>query len=171
MRLYDPLERELPDLGLLVMQDAETGEQLFVDTHDGGFRKRFAAVAERRERELRTAFARAGVDCLELATDGDLVDAILRFADLRKRRSRLVRRRRAARTPGARRMIFLWPEVLWLLFALPLLVALYVWLLRPQERSRGALRQPQHGEGGDRRGRSAGAATCRRRCCCSRSRR
>jgi len=89
VRLYDPLERELPDMGMLLMQDSETGEQLFVDTHDRGFRKRFASVAERRERELRTALARAGVDCLELATDGDLVDAVMRFADLRKRRSRL----------------------------------------------------------------------------------
>jgi uncharacterized protein (DUF58 family) len=90
VRLYDPLERELPDMGMLVMQDSETGEQLFVDTHDKGFRKRFATVAERRERELRLALSRAGVDCLELATDGDLVDALMRFADLRKRRSRLV---------------------------------------------------------------------------------
>jgi uncharacterized protein (DUF58 family) len=89
VRLYDPLERELPDMGMLVMQDSETGEQLFVDTHDKGFRKRFASVAERRERELRTALARAGVDCLELATDGELVDALMRFTDLRKRRSRL----------------------------------------------------------------------------------
>jgi uncharacterized protein (DUF58 family) len=89
VRLYDPLERELPDMGMLLMQDSETGEQLFVDTHDKGFRKRFASVAERRERELRLALSRAGVDCLELATDGDLVDAVMRFADLRKRRSRL----------------------------------------------------------------------------------
>ena len=37
VRLYDPLEMELPDLGLLVMRDAETGEQLFVDTHDRSF--------------------------------------------------------------------------------------------------------------------------------------
>lgn len=89
IRLYDPLEMELPDLGLLVIQDAETGEQLFVDTHDRGFRKRFAALAERREQELRSAFRRAGVDALELSTDDDLVDAILRFADLRRRRSQL----------------------------------------------------------------------------------
>ena len=89
VRLHDPLESDLPDLGLLLFRDAETGEQLFVDTHDKGFRKRFASVAERRERELRLALSRAGVDCLELATDGDLVDALMRFADLRKRRSRL----------------------------------------------------------------------------------
>jgi uncharacterized protein (DUF58 family) len=89
VRLYDPMERDLPDMGLLVMQDAETGEQLFVDTHDRGFRERFAAAAQKRETELRSAFRSAGVDTLELATDDDLVDAILRFADLRKRRSQL----------------------------------------------------------------------------------
>jgi uncharacterized protein (DUF58 family) len=89
VRLYDPLEMELPDLGLVVMRDAETGEQLFVDTHDGAFRERFAAAAQRRESELRSAFTQAGVDALELSTNDDLVDAILRFADLRKRRSQL----------------------------------------------------------------------------------
>ena len=89
VRLYDPLEMELPDLGLLVVQDAETGEQLFVDTHDRGFRKRFVAAAERREQALRSVFQQARVDALELATDGELVDAIMRFADLRKRRSQL----------------------------------------------------------------------------------
>ena len=89
VRLYDPLENELPDLGLLTMQDAETGEQLFVDTHDRGFRKRFVKAAENREQALRTAFTYAGVDALELCTDDDLADTILRFADMRKRRSRL----------------------------------------------------------------------------------
>jgi uncharacterized protein (DUF58 family) len=91
VRLYDPLEMELPDLGLLVMRDAETGEQLFVDTHDRAFRERFAAAAQRRESALRSAFAQAGVDALELSTNDDLVDAILRFADLRKRRTQLAR--------------------------------------------------------------------------------
>ncbi len=89
VRLYDPLEMELPDLGLLVVQDAETGEQVFVDTHDKRFRKRFTAAAERREKAIRAAFSDAGVDALELSTGDDLVDTILRFADLRKRRSRL----------------------------------------------------------------------------------
>ena len=89
VRLHDPLEASLPDLGMLVVQDAETGEQMFVDTHDRSFRKRFAAAAERRERELRAGFRAAGVDTLELSTDDDLVDAIRRFADIRKRRSRL----------------------------------------------------------------------------------
>jgi uncharacterized protein (DUF58 family) len=89
VRLFDPLEMGLPDLGLLVLQDAETGEQLLLDTHDRAFRQRFAAGAERRRMALRTTFSEAGVDALELCTDDDLVATILRFADLRKRRSRL----------------------------------------------------------------------------------
>ena len=89
VRLHDPLEASLPDLGMLVVQDAETGEQIFVDTHDKAFRKRFAAAAERREHTLRAAFRDAGIDALELSTDDDLIDAIRRFADMRKRRSRL----------------------------------------------------------------------------------
>jgi len=88
VRLYDPLESELPDLGLVPFRDAESGEQVLVDTSDPGFRARFAAAAERREARLRKGFADAGVDVLELSTEDDLVDSIRRFAELRKRRSR-----------------------------------------------------------------------------------
>ncbi|CAN5332546.1 DUF58 domain-containing protein [soil metagenome] len=88
VRLLDPLELELPDLGLIPIRDAETGEQLLVDTHDAGFRRRFARIAAQREADLRQTLARAGVDTLELSTDDDLADAILRFTDLRKQRSR-----------------------------------------------------------------------------------
>jgi len=89
VRLTDPMELELPDIGLVVMQDAETGEQLTVDTHDRAFRRRFAEAATRRENELRESLAEAGVDCLELATDEPLDVALLRFTQLRKRRSQL----------------------------------------------------------------------------------
>jgi uncharacterized protein (DUF58 family) len=89
IRLYDPLEMKLPDIGGVLMQDAETGEQIWVDTHDAGFRRRFAAVAAKREQALRSALADAGVDTLELSTEDDLAGSILRFADLRKRRSQL----------------------------------------------------------------------------------
>jgi uncharacterized protein (DUF58 family) len=89
VRLFDPLEMDLPDLGFVLMRDAETGEQLFVDTHDRSFRRRFAALAATHEQDLRFAFGQAGVDALELSTNDSLVDAILRFADLRKRRRQL----------------------------------------------------------------------------------
>jgi uncharacterized protein (DUF58 family) len=86
VRLTDPLEVRLPDLGLLTFQDAENGDQLFVDTHDKGFRARFAAAAQAREEELMTAFQNAGVDALELSTEDDVADAVLRFADMRRLR-------------------------------------------------------------------------------------
>ena len=89
VRLVDPLELDLPDLGLLTMRDAETGEQVLVDTHDAGFRRRFARIAAQREAELRQGFTRSGVDVLELSTDDDLVQAVVRFTDMRKRRARL----------------------------------------------------------------------------------
>ena len=89
VRLVDPLERELPDLGLMTLRDLESGEQLLVDTHDAGFRQRFAAAAARREHALRQALARAGVDTLELSTEGELGEAIVRFVELRRQRSRL----------------------------------------------------------------------------------
>ena len=89
VRLCDPLERELPDLGMVVMQDAESGEQLFVDTHDKGFRKRFAKVAAEHEAALREALSSAGVDCLELSTHEPIDDALLRFSRMRKQRSQL----------------------------------------------------------------------------------
>ena len=89
VRVLDPLELELPDLGLLTLRDAETGEQLLVDTHDKAFRHRFARIAAQREAQLREGLAQAGVDTLELATDGDLVDALVRFVDMRRRRARL----------------------------------------------------------------------------------
>jgi uncharacterized protein (DUF58 family) len=88
VRLADPFDRQLPEIGVVPLQDPETGEQIFVDTHDKGFRKRFAALAARREIDLRAAFVKAGVDVLELATDDDLVEAVVRFAELRKRRRR-----------------------------------------------------------------------------------
>jgi uncharacterized protein (DUF58 family) len=88
VRLHDPLERQLPDLGLLLMQDAESGEQLYVDTGDARLRARFAAAAARRDEALGAAFAQAGVDALELSTAEPLLDTVLRFADARKRRGR-----------------------------------------------------------------------------------
>src|SRR5512136_2041050 len=62
VRLSDPRETELPDMGLVVMEDAETGEQLYVDTHDRKFRRHFHEMAQRRETELSLAFRHARVD-------------------------------------------------------------------------------------------------------------
>jgi uncharacterized protein (DUF58 family) len=86
VRLFDRREIELPDVGPLIMEDAETGEQLYVDTHDKRFRQRFREAAERREATLRDAFRRSGVEAVSMSTDEDLVAAIVRMAKLRQRR-------------------------------------------------------------------------------------
>ncbi|MEW6086126.1 MAG: DUF58 domain-containing protein [Chloroflexota bacterium] len=84
VRLFDPREEELPDVGMVVMEDAETGAQMFVDTHDLKFRKKFFAAAQQREQNLNAAFKRAGVDVLPLSTEDDIVRSIVRFAKQRQ---------------------------------------------------------------------------------------
>jgi uncharacterized protein (DUF58 family) len=88
VRLTDPREIELPDVGPMIMEDAETGEHLYVDTHSAAFRRRFLAAAQRREAEVNSAFRRAGVEALSLSTDEDLVRSIVRMATVRRRRRR-----------------------------------------------------------------------------------
>ena len=88
VRLSDPRETELPDAGSLILQDAETGEQIYVNTHDKKFRKRFAEAAAAREAAVGATFRRAGVDAVSLSTDDDLVRAIVRMATLRSRNGR-----------------------------------------------------------------------------------
>ena len=86
VRLWDPREVELPDIGPMLMEDAETGEQLYIDTHDKKFRQRFKEAALKREAELNDTLKRAGVDALALSTEDDVVRALLRFAARRKKR-------------------------------------------------------------------------------------
>jgi uncharacterized protein (DUF58 family) len=88
VRLFDRREVDLPDVGALLVEDAETGEQLYIDTHDRGFRKRFREASDKREATLLEAFRRSGVDAVSLSTDEDLVHAIVRMATLRRQRRR-----------------------------------------------------------------------------------
>jgi uncharacterized protein (DUF58 family) len=88
VRLYDPLELKLPDVGLVTLEDAESGEQLFVDTNDPSFRSRFEQLAAQHEADLRAALAQAQVDTLELATNDDLIESMMRFVALRRQRAR-----------------------------------------------------------------------------------
>ncbi len=96
VRLRDPLEMAWPDTGMLLVQDAESGEQLLVDGNDAAFRQRFTQQAQDREAALLSSLSQAGVDCLELNTDEAMDQALLRFAQLRKRASQLSTGGRAA---------------------------------------------------------------------------
>ncbi len=92
VRLWDALEMALPDdagLGLVTVQDAETGEQLFINAGDPAFRERYAQHAQEQEQAVLEGLMASGADVLELATDDDLLQALMRFADLRRQRARL----------------------------------------------------------------------------------
>jgi uncharacterized protein (DUF58 family) len=86
LRLVDRREYELPDAGVIVVEDVETGEQLTVDSSDAEFRRRLREAGEEREAELRAVTLRAGVDIHPISTEDDLVAALVRVVESRKRR-------------------------------------------------------------------------------------
>ena len=86
IRLVDPSEFARPDAGMIVVEDAESGEQLLIDSSDPEFRRRLRDAGVEREAELRAATARAGVDLHDISTDEDLVPALVRIVESRRRR-------------------------------------------------------------------------------------
>jgi uncharacterized protein (DUF58 family) len=88
VRLFDPREYELPDAGLIAVQDAETGEQLLVDSSDPEFRRRLRAAGEERAIAVRDATRAAGVELHVISTDDDLVEAFVKIVESRRRQRR-----------------------------------------------------------------------------------
>jgi len=86
LRVTDPREHDLPAAGLMWVEDAETGEQLFVDTDDPAFRARLAANAASERAELSLLVAGAGAELHDVSTEDDLVKVLGRIAALRSRR-------------------------------------------------------------------------------------
>ena len=89
VRLVDPVERALPDLGLVPMRDAETGDWMMVDTHDPDWRARHDELAREREEALLGDLAAAGVDAMELGTDEDPGESLAALLRLRRLQARL----------------------------------------------------------------------------------
>ncbi|MFN8584125.1 MAG: DUF58 domain-containing protein [Dehalococcoidia bacterium] len=79
LTLTDPLDLELPDLGLVEVEDAERGERMLIDTSDRGLRRRYSEAAQARVRERRAALASAGVDEVPLHLDQDLVRPLVAY--------------------------------------------------------------------------------------------
>lgn len=88
VRVVDPAELELPDLGVILVEDAETGEQLLVDTSDPLLRSRLATEVGAREDSLAEGMRRAGVDAHRITTDQDLLDALVGMVRRSGRRRR-----------------------------------------------------------------------------------
>ena len=81
----DPAESTLPDVGLVELEDSETGELMLVDTSSAKVRKAFAAKAESDREELTKFFRKTGIDTLDIATDRPYIDGV---RALFKRRAR-----------------------------------------------------------------------------------
>jgi uncharacterized protein (DUF58 family) len=86
IRVVDPVELDLPDLGLVLIEDAETGEQLLADTSDPLFRQRLRAEVDAREQAVTASMRRAGVTAHQIRTDQDLVAALVEMVRHSKRR-------------------------------------------------------------------------------------
>jgi uncharacterized protein (DUF58 family) len=88
IQVVDRREFELPPVGMIYVEDAETGEQIFVDTGDPAFQRRLRAAADERQAGLVEACRRAGTELFAVSTDEDLVRALARISELRSRRRR-----------------------------------------------------------------------------------
>lgn len=84
--VQDPVEKELPDLGLLEIEDPETGETLVVDTAAGAFRAEYAARAKSARLAREKTFRQAGIDLIQVSSRGAYVDPLIEF--FRKRKTR-----------------------------------------------------------------------------------
>jgi uncharacterized protein (DUF58 family) len=76
VELVDPRERALPDAGLLVVVDPETGQQVEADTSSPELRRAFATAERERRERVATALRRAGARHVPLSTDGDWLHAL-----------------------------------------------------------------------------------------------
>ena len=84
----DPREYELPDVGWITLEDAESGEQVEVNTSDAKVREEYSAIAKTREKIIHKSMRHAGIDLLDLQTDKSYLPPLLSFFKDRKKRAR-----------------------------------------------------------------------------------
>jgi uncharacterized protein (DUF58 family) len=88
VRVSDAREEELPAIGLVELEDAESGEHVLLDTGSRRVREAYRRKGEERREALRQLTNTAGVDLIEVSTDGTHLDALIRFFQMRERRTR-----------------------------------------------------------------------------------
>jgi len=84
--ITDPLELRMPDVGLVELEDAETGEWIQIDTSSPAFRNRYEGLGEERRKELRDLFRSMNIDQLDIVTNRDHVRELVTFFRTRQRR-------------------------------------------------------------------------------------
>ena len=86
--LYDPRELEMPDVGMIELEDEETGEQVLVDTSDPSFRENYVKIVNKNLSAIRRNFSKLKVDCVDIRTDTNFESPLRKFFKLRQRRLR-----------------------------------------------------------------------------------
>jgi uncharacterized protein (DUF58 family) len=86
IRVSDPAEEEVPDLGLLSLRDPETGQVTVIDTRNRDLRKKWQAARRDQQEALSALLRRAGVDLVDLSTHGPVVEPLTRLFETRRRR-------------------------------------------------------------------------------------
>ncbi|HEY2108353.1 MAG TPA: DUF58 domain-containing protein [Candidatus Acidoferrales bacterium] len=84
--IEDPRERVLPELGVVAIEDAETGEMIEIDTRNPVVRQRFSEIAQLRAEQLQKIFNRESIDSLRLSTDRPYVAELMTFFKNRARK-------------------------------------------------------------------------------------
>jgi uncharacterized protein (DUF58 family) len=84
--IFDPRERDLPDIGIITVEDAETGEQIEINTSSKATLDAYAHLADKRRADLERTLVRHGIDSIELQTDADYIPALRGFFRTRERR-------------------------------------------------------------------------------------
>jgi len=86
INITDPRERELPGVGMVALEDAETGETLLVDTTDEQVRKAYRLLAEEKFEQRLSTFKAAHIDYIDIRTDTPYIDTLLKFFRMREKR-------------------------------------------------------------------------------------
>ena len=84
--ISDPREEALPDVGLIQLEDAESGEILLVDTHDSEMTQKYTKQIQEQREKRKTYFQSIGIDTIEIHTDRSLTEPIIRYFKLREKK-------------------------------------------------------------------------------------
>ena len=86
IRITDPAETALPDVGLMTIRDPETGQVTVINTRNRALRDQWRVERSTHDAYVTELFKRAGVDQVEIRTDGSVVEPLTRLFDMRKHR-------------------------------------------------------------------------------------
>ena len=88
IKIQDPKESELPDVGFVEIEDSETFERIIINTSDSAFRQKYKQMLEDREENLKNMFGKSGVDYVNLSTAESYIKPLYTFFKVREKRIR-----------------------------------------------------------------------------------